>query len=179
MPPPGVSLFQRFRCYLKRQPAPHGPLRHPPPPGVSLFRRFRCYLNRQPAPHGPLRHPPPPGVSLFRHLCCYLNSQPAPHGPLRHLHRVTQAPDPTLWQRERGNRVTYGTPIKLSATRGYFFFTKCELRNQILSYCLSNTPENISISLPEIPNRVANLRHPFTTSITSEIIFSAVFRLSI
>ena len=83
------------------------------------------------------------------------------------------------WQRERGNRVTYGTPIKLSATRGYFFFTKCELRNQILSYCLSNTPENISISLPEIPNRVANLRHPFTTSITSEIIFSAVFRLSI
>ena len=83
------------------------------------------------------------------------------------------------WQRERGNRITYGTPVKLSATRGYFFFTKCELRNQILSYCLSNTPENISISLPEIPNRVANLRHPFTTSITSEIIFSAVFRLSI
>ena len=83
------------------------------------------------------------------------------------------------WQRERGNRVTYGTPVKLSATHGYFFFTKCELRNQILSYCLSNTPENISISLPEIPNRVANLRHPFTTSITSEIIFSAVFRLSI
>ncbi len=75
------------------------------PPGVSLFRRFRCYLNSQPAPHGPLRHPPPPGVSLFRHLCCYLNSQPAPHGPLRHLHRVTQAPDPTLWQRTPGNRL--------------------------------------------------------------------------
>ena len=172
MPPPGVSLFRRFRCYLNSQPAPHGPLRHPPPPGVSLFRCFRCYLKRQPALHGPLWHPPPPGVSLFRRFRCYLKRRPA-------LHRVTQAPDPTLWQRERGNRVTYGTPIKLSATRGYFFFTKCELRNQILSYCLSNTPENISISLPEIPNRVANLRHPFTTSITSEIIFSAVFRLSI
>ncbi len=172
MPPPGVSLFRRFRCYLNSQPAPHGPLRHPPPPGVSLFRCFRCYLKRQPALHGPLWHPPPPGVSLFRRFRCYQKRRPA-------LHRVTQAPDPALWQRERGNRVTYGTPIKLSATRGYFFFTKCELRNQILSYCLSNTPENISISLPEIPNRVANLRHPFTTSITSEIIFSAVFRLSI
>ncbi len=172
MPPPGVSLFRRFRCYLNSQPAPHGPLRHPPPPGVSLFRCFRCYLKRQPALHGPLWHPPPPGVSLFRRFRCYQKRRPA-------LHRVTQAPDPALWQRERGHRVTYGTPIKLSATRGYFFFTKCELRNQILSYCLSNTPENISISLPEIPNRVANLRHPFTTSITSEIIFSAVFRLSI
>ena len=40
---------------------------------------------------------------------------------------------------------------------------------------LSNTPVNISISLLEIPNRVANSLHPFTTSITSEIIFSAVF----
>lgn len=40
---------------------------------------------------------------------------------------------------------------------------------------LSNTPPNISISLLEIPNRVANSLHPFTTSITSEIIFSAVF----
>ena len=39
----------------------------------------------------------------------------------------------------------------------------------------SNTPPNISISLLEIPNRVANSLHPFTTSITSEIIFSAVF----
>ena len=58
-------------------------------------------------------------------------------------------------------------------THGYFFFIKCGL------YYLSNTPENISISLVEIPNRVANSRHPFIASITSEIIFSAVFRLSI
>lgn len=39
----------------------------------------------------------------------------------------------------------------------------------------SNTPPNISISLLEIPNRVASSLHPFTTPITSEIIFSAVF----
>ena len=62
---------------------------------------------------------------------------------------------------------------EISATHGYFFFIKCGL------YYLSNTPENISISLVEIPNRVANSRHPFIASITSEIIFSAVFRLSI
>lgn len=43
----------------------------------------------------------------------------------------------------------------------------------------SNTLANISISLLEIPNRVANSRQFFTASITSETIFSAVFRLSI
>lgn len=54
------------------------------------------------------------------------------------------------------------------------------LVNQAQSFHLTpNTPANISISLWEIPNRVANSRHPFTASITSEIIFSAVFRLSI
>ena len=45
-------------------------------------------------------------------------------------------------------------------------------------YRPSNTPANISISLLEIPNRVANSRHPFTASITPEIIFSAVLRFS-
>ena len=44
---------------------------------------------------------------------------------------------------------------EISATHGYFFFIKCGL------YYLSNTPENISISLVEIPNCVANSRHPF------------------
>ncbi len=45
-------------------------------------------------------------------------------------------------------------------------------------YRPSNTPANISASLLEILNRVANSRHPFTASITSEIIFSAVLRFS-
>lgn len=45
-------------------------------------------------------------------------------------------------------------------------------------YRPSNTPANISISLLEIPNRVANSRHPFTASITSKIIFSAVLQFS-
>ncbi len=83
-PPPGVSLFQRFRCDLDRPPAPHGILRHPSLPGVSLFRRFRCDLDRPPALHGPLRHPSLPGVSLFRRFRCYLDRPPALHGPLRH-----------------------------------------------------------------------------------------------
>ncbi len=42
----------------------------------------------------------------------------------------------------------------------------------------SSTPANISISRLEIPNRTASSRHPFTASITSEIIFSAVLRFS-
>ena len=45
-------------------------------------------------------------------------------------------------------------------------------------YRPSNTPANISASLLEILNRVANSRHPFTASITPEIIFSAVLRFS-
>ena len=83
-PPPGVSLFRCFRCYLDRPPALHGPLRYPSPPGVSLFWRFRCYLDRPPALRGPLRHPSLPGVSRFRHFRCYLDRPPDPHGPLRH-----------------------------------------------------------------------------------------------
>ena len=57
-----------------------------------------------------------------------------------------------------------------------FLFSNLAHRNSY-SYLhrRSNTPPNISISLLEIPNRVANSLHPFTTSITSEIIFSAVF----
>ena len=90
-PPPGVSLFRCFRCYLDRPPAPHGSLRYPSLPGVSLFRCFRCYLDRPPAPHGSLRHPPLPGVSRFRRIGS-------------HLRRVIQAPDPALWQRAPGNR---------------------------------------------------------------------------
>lgn len=46
-------------------------------------------------------------------------------------------------------------------------------------HLLSNTPPNISISLLEILNRVANSRHFLTASITSETIFYAVSRLSI
>ena len=65
-PPPGMSLFRCFRCYLDRPPALHGPLPHPSLPGVSLFWRFRCYLDRPPALHGLLRYPSPPGVSRFR-----------------------------------------------------------------------------------------------------------------
>ena len=118
-PPPGVSLFQRFRCYLDRPPARHGSLRHPSLPGVSLFRHFRCYLDRTPIPHGLLRHPPLPGVSLFRHFRCYLDLPPITYGPPRHpplpgvsrfrrsgshLRRVTQAPDQALWQRAHRNR---------------------------------------------------------------------------
>ena len=83
-PLPGVSLFWRFHCYLDCPHARHGPLRHPPPPGMSLFRRFRCYLDRPHASHSSLRHPPPPGVSLFRRFRCHLNHQPAPYGPPRH-----------------------------------------------------------------------------------------------
>ena len=79
-----MSLFRRFRCYLDRPPARHGPLRHPPPSGVSRFRRFRCYLDRPHAPHGSLPHPPPPGVSLFRCFRCYLDRPHAPHGSLPH-----------------------------------------------------------------------------------------------
>ena len=95
-PPPGVSLFWRFRCYLDRPPALHGPLRHPSLPGVSLFRRFRCYPDLPPIPHGSLRHPPPPGVSRFRHFRCYLDRPPAPRGSLRHPPPpgVTQASRP-------------------------------------------------------------------------------------
>ena len=78
-PPPGVSRFRRFRCYLGRPPAPHGPLRHPSLPGMSLFRLFRCYLDRPHAPHGLLRHPSLPGMSLFRRIGS-------------HLRRVTRHP---------------------------------------------------------------------------------------
>ena len=78
-PPPGMSLFRCFRCYLDRPPVPHGPLRHTLLPGVSLFWRFRCYLDLPPIPHGSLRHPPPPGVSLFRRIGS-------------HLRRVTRHP---------------------------------------------------------------------------------------
>lgn len=46
-------------------------------------------------------------------------------------------------------------------------------------YRPSNTPANRSISLLEIPNRVANSCHPFTASITSETILSAVFRFEV
>ncbi len=42
----GMSLFRRFRCYLGRPPALHGPLRHPPLPGVSRFRRIGSHLRR-------------------------------------------------------------------------------------------------------------------------------------
>ena len=49
-----------------------GPLRHPPPPGVSLFRHFRCYLDRPPVSHGLLRYPSPPGVSRFRRIGSHL-----------------------------------------------------------------------------------------------------------
>ncbi len=76
---PGVSLFQRFRCYLGRPPARHGPLRHPSLPGVSLFRCFRCYLDRPPALHGLLRYPSLPGVSRCRRIGS-------------HLRRVTRHP---------------------------------------------------------------------------------------
>mgnify|MGYP004517541677 CR=1 FL=1 len=79
-PPPGVSHFRCFRCYLDLPPIPHGSLRHPPLPGVSRFRHFRCYLDRPPAPHGLLRYPPLPDVSRFRRIDS-------------HLHRVTKAPD--------------------------------------------------------------------------------------
>ena len=118
-PPPGVSLFQRFRCYLDRPHASHSSLRHSPPPGVSLFRRFRCYLDRPPVSHGSPRHPPLPGVSRFRRFRCYLDRPPALHGLLRypsppgvsrfrrigsHLRRVSQAPGQALWQRAHGNR---------------------------------------------------------------------------
>ncbi len=118
-PPPGVSLFQRFRCYLDLPHASHSSLRHPPLPGVSLFRHFRCYLDRPPIPYGPLRHPSLPGVSLFRHFRCYLGRPHALQSLLRlpslpgvsrfrrigsHLRRVTQAPGPALWQRAPGNR---------------------------------------------------------------------------
>ena len=47
-----------------------GPLR--PPPGVSRFRHFRCYLDRPHARHGPLRHPSLPGVSRFRRIGSHL-----------------------------------------------------------------------------------------------------------
>ena len=61
MPPLGVSLFQRFRCDPKRQPAPYGPLRHPPLPGVSRFRRIGSHLRRVQA-YGPAlwQRPPAP-----------------------------------------------------------------------------------------------------------------------
>ena len=83
-PPPGVSLFQRFGCYLDRPPAPQGSPRHPALPGVSRFRHFRCYLDRPPASHSFLRHPPLPGVSLFRRFRCDLDRPPASHDSPRH-----------------------------------------------------------------------------------------------
>ena len=84
LPPPGVSRFRHFRCYLNHQAAPHGSLRHPPLPGVSRFRRFRAYPDRPHALHGSLRHPSLPGVSRFPRFRCYLNSPPALHGSLPH-----------------------------------------------------------------------------------------------
>ena len=48
---PGVGLSRRSRCYLGRQPALLGPLRHPPLPGVSRSRRSGSHLRRvAPAP---------------------------------------------------------------------------------------------------------------------------------
>ena len=90
-PPPGVSLFWCFRCYLDLPPILHGLLWHPPLPGVSLFRCFRCYLGRPHARHGPLRRPPLPGVSRFRRIGS-------------HLRRVTQPLGPALWQLVHGSR---------------------------------------------------------------------------
>ena len=71
---PDVSLFRRFRCYLDRPHAPHGPLRHPSLPGMSLFRRIGSHLRRvtmypalwqrAPAPDAPLKN----GESALRKL---------------------------------------------------------------------------------------------------------------
>ena len=60
-----------------------GLIRHPPPPGVSLFRRFRCYLDRPPAPYGPPRHPTLPGVSRFRRIGSHLRRVTWAPGPAR------------------------------------------------------------------------------------------------
>ena len=78
-----MSRFRHFRCYLDRQPALRGPLRHLSPPGVSRFWLFRSHLTFPPAPRGSLRHLSPPGVSRFRHSRCYLDRPPALRGPLR------------------------------------------------------------------------------------------------
>lgn len=59
-----------------------------------------------------------------------------------------------------------------------FYLVIWHTETVILTYIVHPTLRQTYPSLLEIPNRVANSRHPFTAPITSEIIFSAVLRFS-